>query len=687
MKLTFQREPLSHPLQMLRDIANGRNTLPILSNVLIRADEGRIEFTATDLEVAICIKVDGTIHEEGAITVPAKKLADIVNGLPEQDIHLTATVLNQVELTCGNSVYKVNGLPNEEFPQLPTVNGEPLDIELQMLLDVFHKTEFAASTEENRDFLRTVYFNFLEDRTEVVATDGRRLALAHCAPVTPPEGVMGFLVPLKAVRAITRTFANSDAVDIAFFQNQVPFNTAQCITVSDEHATLTTRLVDSEYPSYERIIPEPQKTDGRIILNREAMLRATRWVSLLANPEKSVVCLAINEAKKSIRISAETPELGVALETVDVDSCTKNLRVGFNPQLLIDALSHLDAEKIQLQFSGELDPFVMRPVREPKQTYLVMPMKIEPPQVKIKVIGVGAAGGNAVKRMMAGGLTGLEFYVVDTNLESLGRCDGAIQVQIGENTAKGLGTDANPEVGRKAAEEDEATLETLVSDADMVLVIAGMGGGTGTGAAPRIASLARRHGALTVAVVTLPFNFEGKRRAVQAENGLQKLRAAADSVIVAANQHLITEVEGNLTIRESFHLSDDILSRCVQVITEGIVSSDEISIGFADIKSILRVPGRTAIGIGQAAGEERGRIVMEAAITAPLLEGVALARAAGLIVGIVAPPDFAMAELDSGMQVLQNAAPDAQIIFSLSYKDEWKSEDPVRVTVVATGLE
>ena len=281
---------------------------------------------------------------------------------------------------------------------------------------------------------------------------------------------------------------------------------------------------------------------------------------------------------------------------------------------------------------------------------------------------------------------GDEFYVVDTELESLGRCDGAIQVQIGENTAKGLGTDANPEVGRKAAEEDEATLETLVSDAYMVLVIAGMGGGTGTGAAPRIASLARRHGALTVAVVTLPFNFEGKRRAVQAKNGLQKLRAAADSVIVAANQYLITEVEGNLTIRESFHLSDDILSRCVQVITEGIVSSDEISIGFADIKSILRVPGRTAIGIGQAAGEERGRIAMEAAITAPLLEDAALARAAGLIVGIVAPPDFAMAELDSGMQVLQNAAPDAQIIFSLSYKDEWKSEDPVRVTVVATGL-
>lgn len=369
MELTFQKEPLLHSLQVLQGVASGRNTLPILSNVLIRAEAGNIECIATDLEVGIRVKVDGAIQEEGAITVSAKKLADIVKELPAEDIRLTTTANDRVELECGNGVYKIIGLPDEEFPQLPSVDGEALNIDGETLRGVLAKTEFAASTEEVRYFLNGLYFNLLEERTEVVATDGRQLALAHFDPLTPPEGVTGFIVPLKAVREIAKTFASSDSVNVSIFENQILF--------SDEHATLTTRLVEGEYPKYEKIIPEPEATEGRTVLNREAMLRATRRVSLLSNPKNYSVCLEINEEEPNIRISAKTPELGEAHETVGVESCTKSVRIGFDARLLMEALAHIDAENIQLEFSGELNPVVAKPAEEPGHTCLIMPMRLE----------------------------------------------------------------------------------------------------------------------------------------------------------------------------------------------------------------------------------------------------------------------------------------------------------------------
>lgn len=699
MELTFQKEPLLHSLQIVQGVANGRSPSSMLSNVLIKADEGKIECSATDMEVGIRTQVDGTILEEGAIAVPVKKLTDIVKVMPDSELRLTTPANNQVKLTCENSVgtstlfptFIIVGIPATEFPSLPVFEGEPLDIHLQTLREVIHNTEFAASTEEEkRKMLCGLYFNFLGDRTEVVATDGRQLALVRCDALTPPEGVTEFIVPLKAVQAIPQIFADADSVNVSFFQSRKPFNPTRCLSIADERTTLTARLIDAEYPDYEKIIPKPGAMQVRTVFKRETMLQAVRRISQLSEPKKGcAICLEINEPEKNIRLSAKTPGLGRAHETVPVNSCTKNLRIGFDARLLMEALSHIDTESIQLKCSGELNPAVAEPVGESGQTYLIMPMKLKATPVTVKIIGVGAGGGKAVNRMREAGLTGLEFYAVDTDSSALDAYDDVTPIQIGQEATKGVGARGNSEVGREAAEEDSVALETLVSDADMVIIVAGMGGGTGTGAAPRIASLARRYGVLTVAVVTLPFHSEGEQRAAQAENGVKALRTAADSLIVVGNQHLIGEGDASTErIQNAVRVSDELLSRGVQLITGNIVNAEhEVSVGFADVESVLRVPGRTAMGIGQAVGEERGRIAAESAISSPLLEGANLAKASGLLVEVVAPQDFMMAELDSAMQVIQNAASDAQVIFGLSYNDELQTEELVCITLVATGLD
>ena len=308
-------------------------------------------------------------------------------------------------------------------------------------------------------------------------------------------------------------------------------------------------------------------------------------------------------------------------------------------------------------------------------------------RAKIKVIGVGGAGGNAVKRMIEAGLTGIEFYAVNTDQQALLTCRGATQIQIGVNTTEGLGSGANPDIGRKAAEEDREHLQTIVENANMVFITAGMGGGTGTGAAPLIASLARERGALTIGVVTRPFNFEGQRRADQAEVGLDELRAAADSVIVVPNQRLIDTMDRKLPIRDAFRIGDQILLHGVQSISDIITEAGEINVDFADVESIMRDAGSALMGMGRATGDNRAQIAAEQAISSPLLEQTNIAGAIGMIVNITAPPDFMMHELDEAMQVIKDTATDAQIIFGLVYKDELELGDEVLVTVIATGFD
>ena len=308
-------------------------------------------------------------------------------------------------------------------------------------------------------------------------------------------------------------------------------------------------------------------------------------------------------------------------------------------------------------------------------------------RARIKVIGVGGAGGNAVKRMIEAGLTGIEFYAVNTDQQALLTCLGATQIQIGYHTTEGLGSGANPEIGRKAAEEDREQLQAIVENANMVFITAGMGGGTGTGAAPLIASLARESEALTIGVVTRPFEFEGQRRSTAAETGLEELREAADSVIVVPNQRLIDTMDRKLPIREAFRMGDQILLHGVKSISDIVTESGEINVDFADVESIMRNAGSALMGMGHATGDNRAHIAAEQAINSPLLEQTNIAGAVGMIVNITAPPDFMMYELDEAMQVIKDTAPDAQIIFGLVYKDELELDDEVLVTVIATGFD
>ena len=307
---------------------------------------------------------------------------------------------------------------------------------------------------------------------------------------------------------------------------------------------------------------------------------------------------------------------------------------------------------------------------------------------KIKVFGVGDAGGNIVKRMIASDLKGVEFYAVNTDLESLSLCEGATQIQIGVDTTQGFSADANPEIGRRAAEENLETLNAAVADALIVFITAGMGGGTGTGAAPLIASLAREHGVLTIGVVTCPFDFEGQHCAEQAEYGLYELHENTDAVIVVPNQKLLDTVDVEPPPSEAFRMSDETVLRGVKSVADIIVESGEINVDFADVESIMQDAGTVLMGIGKAKGENRARIAAENAISSPLLDGRKMSDVPGLIVNVIAPPDFMMHELDAAMTVIKDATPEAQIIFGLVYRDEDpEPEGRVDVIILATGIE
>ena len=312
----------------------------------------------------------------------------------------------------------------------------------------------------------------------------------------------------------------------------------------------------------------------------------------------------------------------------------------------------------------------------------------KPSGCKIKIFGVGDAGGNVIKRMMAADWKEVEFYAVNTDVAALRTCEGATQIQIGVDTTQGFSADANPEIGRNAAEENLETLDAALADARLIFIVSGMGGGTGTGAAPLIAALAREHEALTIGVVTLPFDSEGHRRTEQAADGLQDLRENADAVIVVPNQRLLDTVDTEPSMREAFRISDETVLRGVKTVADILVESGEINVDFADVASVMQNAGPVLMGTGKANGENRARIAAENAVASPLLDGGKLGDAPGMIVNISAPQDFMMHELDAGMTVIKDVAPEAQIIFGLVYRDdEPEPEDSVDVTVLATGVE
>ena len=305
---------------------------------------------------------------------------------------------------------------------------------------------------------------------------------------------------------------------------------------------------------------------------------------------------------------------------------------------------------------------------------------------RIKVVGVGGGGSNAVNRMVATGLDGVEFIVVNTDLQSLRLNAAPNRLQIGAKLTKGLGAGADPNVGRQAALEDTEKLIEVLDGADMVFVTTGLGGGTGTGAAPVIASLASELGALTIAVVTKPFKFEGKKRQLQAERGLEELRDCVDTVITIPNERLLATIARTTSLNDAFTNADDVLRQAIQGISDLILVPGLINLDFADVKTIMAGMGLAIMGTGLAEGDGRAMLAANAAISSPLLEDASVKGARGVIINVTGGPDLSLIEVSEASAIIQEAAhEDANIIFGAVVDP--KMEGKVKITVIATGFD
>ena len=304
---------------------------------------------------------------------------------------------------------------------------------------------------------------------------------------------------------------------------------------------------------------------------------------------------------------------------------------------------------------------------------------------KLKVIGVGGAGGNAINRMIGAGLRGVDFIAANTDVQALNQSLAPTRIQIGKVATRGLGSGGDPSQGRRAAEEDEQTLIDALTDSDMVFITAGMGGGTGTGGAPVVAALARQTGALTVAVVTKPFSFEGRRRMRQAEEGLAELRGEVDTLIIIPNERLLAVVDKSTSLTDAFGVADEVLLKATKGISDLVTVPGLVNLDFADVKSVMSSRGNALMGTGRASGPGRATEAAQAAVSSPLLEDVSIAGAEGVLVNITGGRDMTLFEVNEAASVVTNAAgEDANVIFG-SVIDPNMDGD-LMITVIATGF-
>jgi len=307
-------------------------------------------------------------------------------------------------------------------------------------------------------------------------------------------------------------------------------------------------------------------------------------------------------------------------------------------------------------------------------------------QARIKVVGVGGSGGNALNTMIQNGLDGVEFIAANTDAQALDRSLAPVKIQLGPELTRGLGAGGNPDVGRKAALEDVQRLSEVLAGADMVFVTAGMGGGTGTGAAPIISQVAQDQGALTVGVVTKPFLFEGRKRSKNAERGVQELIDCIDSIITIPNQRLMALGDDDITMLDAFARADDVLVQAVQGISDLIINAGMINVDFADVKTIMSSNGRALMGTGIAKGDRRALEAAEMAVNSPLLDEVSVQGATGILINFTAGPDIKLREINEAAGLVQQAAhEEAEIIFGVV--TDSNLSDTVKVTVIATGFE
>ncbi len=305
---------------------------------------------------------------------------------------------------------------------------------------------------------------------------------------------------------------------------------------------------------------------------------------------------------------------------------------------------------------------------------------------KIRVVGIGGGGNNAINSMISQGhIQGVDFVAVNTDAQALLMCHSATKMQIGDNITKGLGSGGNPEIGKQAAEESAEKVKDMLEGSDMVFLAAGMGGGTGTGATPVIAKIAKEVGALTIAVVTKPFTFEGARRMVNAEDGLENLRDKVDTLIVIPNQRILDVVDKKLSLLEAFKVADSVLSQGVQGISDLITMPGLINVDFADVRTIMSDAGSALMGIGIGFGENRAVTAARSAVASPLLE-ISMDGARGVLLNIIGGPDLTMNEVDEAAKIISQAAdPDANIIFGATIDESMR--DQIKITVIATGFD
>jgi len=303
----------------------------------------------------------------------------------------------------------------------------------------------------------------------------------------------------------------------------------------------------------------------------------------------------------------------------------------------------------------------------------------------IKVIGCGGGGSNAVNRMIVEGLKNVEFLAINTDKQALMLSHANQKIQVGEKLTKGLGAGANPEIGKKAAEESREEIEEAIKGADMVFITAGMGGGTGTGAAPVVAEIAKTMGILTVGVVTKPFPFEGRRRMKHAEMGIETLKEKVDTLVIIPNERLLTMVDKKTTLLDSFKLADDVLMQGVQGISDLITIPGLVNLDFADVRAVMIDKGLAHMGVGRGSGDNRAAEAAKQAISSPLLE-TSIVGATGVLLNVTGGADLGLLEINEAAEIVQDAAdPDANIIFGAVIDESLKDE--IRITVIATGFE
>ena len=305
--------------------------------------------------------------------------------------------------------------------------------------------------------------------------------------------------------------------------------------------------------------------------------------------------------------------------------------------------------------------------------------------VGIKVVGVGGAGNNVVNRMVRSGTKGVEFIAINTDKQALNASSATYKIQIGEKLTAGKGAGSNPDVGRKAAEESRNQISKVMENTDMVFITAGMGGGTGTGAAPVVAEIAREQGVLTVGVVTKPFAFEGRRRMTQAEQGIEDLRGKVDSLVIIPNERLKYATDEKITFSNAFEIADDVLRQAVQSISDLIRDTGFINLDFADVTAVMKDAGLAHMGVGRAAGKNKAEEAARMAISSPLLE-TSINGAKGVLINVTGSMDIGLEEVEQAATLVQQAVhPDALTIFGATFDE--KLDDEIRVTVIATGFE